>query len=154
MTDAEKNACAPWVAMYGLNYEYGLCQCGCGKPTSIATHSDSKSGTAKGYLCRFVYGHYMRARCTEVAWVARYGLRYPFGDCQCGCGGKAPIANHNDKRDGIVRGHRLGLFVDIKANITRRLSFRPGLRNSACEPPTVIASADAVARRASRLAMI
>ena len=42
---------------------------------------------------------------TEYApWVSEHGLRYPYGECQCGCGDKTNLAKHTDTRDGILSG--------------------------------------------------
>jgi hypothetical protein len=48
---------APWVAEYGLCAPYGKCQCGCGKPTSIAKRNHSVRGWKKGHPVRFIAGH-------------------------------------------------------------------------------------------------
>lgn len=37
-------------------------------------------------------------------WVATFGLVEPYGRCQCGCGGDAPIATLTDRRRGTVKG--------------------------------------------------
>jgi hypothetical protein len=37
-----------------------LCECGCGKPTRIATQNQPKSGTKKGEPARFLAGHHGR----------------------------------------------------------------------------------------------
>lgn len=52
-----KNEYAPWVAKYGLQYEYGLCQCGCGEKTAIARWTKSTKGIAKGKPYRYINGH-------------------------------------------------------------------------------------------------
>lgn len=38
-------------------------------------------------------------------WVARYGLLFPYGECQCGCGQKSPISSRNRAREGYTKGH-------------------------------------------------
>lgn len=37
-------------------------------------------------------------------WVAKHGLLYPYGECQCGCGQKAPRATHTDTQAGRKKG--------------------------------------------------
>lgn len=37
-------------------------------------------------------------------WVERFGLKYPYGKCQCGCGMDAPISTETRKRGGVKRG--------------------------------------------------
>lgn len=39
---------------------YGLCQCGCGQPTKIATVNDARRGLRKGQPKKYVYGHNSR----------------------------------------------------------------------------------------------
>lgn len=42
---------------------------------------------------------------TEYApWVAKHGLRYPYGLCQCGCGQRVNIARSTDLRFGYYKG--------------------------------------------------
>lgn len=36
---------------------YGLCRCGCGGKTNIATHTDARNGAVKGRPRRFMKGH-------------------------------------------------------------------------------------------------
>ena len=36
-------------------------------------------------------------------WVTKHGLRYPYGQCQCGCGQKVEIAKQN--REFLRKGH-------------------------------------------------
>jgi hypothetical protein len=38
-------------------------------------------------------------------WVAIYGLRAPYGECQCGCGRAAPVAVQSTTRSGMLRAH-------------------------------------------------
>lgn len=37
-------------------------------------------------------------------WVAKYGLRAPYGKCQCCCGADAPIATFTSRKWGVVEG--------------------------------------------------
>lgn len=42
---------------------------------------------------------------TEYAsWVAMFGLRAPYGECQCGCGELASLAKLTNKKDGHAAG--------------------------------------------------
>ncbi len=34
-----------------------LCECGCGKPAPIATHTQASAGRVKGQPCHFIHGH-------------------------------------------------------------------------------------------------
>lgn len=38
----------------------GLCQCGCGQETSLATQTDKSRGNVKGQPVRFIVGHHSR----------------------------------------------------------------------------------------------
>lgn len=38
-------------------------------------------------------------------WVAKYGLRYPYGECQCGCQEKTSISAKGRSRDYTKKGH-------------------------------------------------
>lgn len=45
-----------------LNSTIGLCQCGCGQQASLATKTNSRSGSIKGQPVKYVVGHSMRGR--------------------------------------------------------------------------------------------
>jgi hypothetical protein len=79
----------------------GLCQCGCGAQTKLAPANDSRYGIKKGDPQKFLQGH-SRMRC----WVPAKPVpnKYPYGECQCGCGGKTKIAKNTDKGWGYVKG--------------------------------------------------
>lgn len=47
----------------------GLCQCGCGKTTTIAAQTDRKLGHIKGQPKRFVQGHRRTAPLNERFWL-------------------------------------------------------------------------------------
>lgn len=38
-------------------------------------------------------------------WVVKYGLTSPYGECQCGCGRSAPIANRSRSSTGLIANH-------------------------------------------------
>jgi hypothetical protein len=40
-----------------------------------------------------------------AAWVSIYGLRAPYGECQCGCGRVAPLSKKNLAACGWKKGH-------------------------------------------------
>lgn len=50
---------------------YGLCQCGCGQPTSIPAKSSRKQGRVKGVPMRYVVGHANRGKALRTGpdWV-------------------------------------------------------------------------------------
>jgi hypothetical protein len=48
----------------------GLCHCGCGRKTNLATRTDSARGYVKGQPVRFISGHGHRARPLESSYRA------------------------------------------------------------------------------------
>lgn len=43
--------------------------------------------------------------CAEYApWVAIHGLLHAYGECQCGCGRKVPLAKYRNQKLGLSRG--------------------------------------------------
>lgn len=97
---------APWVAKHGLRYPYGDCQCGCGQKAPIAKRNDLRDGILKGMPGRYLHGHRARINADALIpdWVDKFGLTAPYGECQCGCGGKTAIATHNDVAQGRIAG--------------------------------------------------
>jgi predicted DNA-binding protein (UPF0251 family) len=84
---------------------HGFCQCGCGQKTKIAVQTCSEYGWIKGEPLRYINGHNSRKYDLEIPpWVDRRGLKYPFGECQCGCGEKAPIAIKTNFKAGAIKG--------------------------------------------------
>jgi hypothetical protein len=37
-------------------------------------------------------------------WVATYGLRAPYGECQCGCGNRTPLGKATNYARGLIKG--------------------------------------------------
>lgn len=46
----------------------GICECGCGQPTRIATKTDRPSGRIKGRPMRFLFGHNLARPLSERLW--------------------------------------------------------------------------------------
>lgn len=95
---------------------FGYCHCGCGQKTNSAPHSNISRGWIKGQPIRYINGHGSRKYSRDVApWVARYGLVAPYGECQCGCGGKTMLSNANSLQYDLaireprrfIKGHRI-----------------------------------------------
>lgn len=94
---------------------YGYCHCGCGQKTKIAPQNLIRLGWIKGEPIRYITGHNKPSKrkpyvpwhlANDFApWVARHGLRVPYGKCQCGCGEDAPIAKQNEGKLGLLKGH-------------------------------------------------
>ena len=119
---------APWVAEYGLCAPYGECQCGCGEKTSIAARNRYERGQAKGEPIRFIEWHGIGKEPDPIPvyeegeyapWVEQHGLQYPYGKCQCGCGGDAPIAKRNQHQRGYVKGQPIQ-FIHAHHTCLRR----------------------------------
>lgn len=75
----------------------GLCQCGCGRTTTVASRTYSKRGWFKGKHHRFIRGH--NGRITVDPDVVGY--------CGCGCGLQTNLAPFTDARVGWVKGQPL-----------------------------------------------
>lgn len=72
----------------------GLCMCGCGAKTAIATRNRADRGWVEGTPKRFLPTH--RIIPTEPL--------NPSGLCMCGCGKPAPISTKSDMKQGYIRG--------------------------------------------------
>jgi hypothetical protein len=59
----------------------GLCECGCGQPTSLAPQNHARLGYVKGEPKRFVTGHHIRtAKTLEQAFQQHFVIGAP-GEC-------------------------------------------------------------------------
>lgn len=94
----------------------GLCLCGCGVPTSVATQGSRRTGNVMGTPLKFLKGHSYRSP------LHRAGPN-PEGFCLCGCGNKTPISKLTVLSKGLVAGMH-ARFVQGHAN-------RKGAKNSA-----------------------
>ena len=93
---------------------FGLCHCGCGNKTKIASVNEYRSKQRKGLPYCFISGHNNRRKHGPdgcVCGLLDCGI--PFGECHCGCGGKTNIAVSTDREAGrfiglpfkFIRGH-------------------------------------------------
>lgn len=82
----------------------GVCQCGCGEKTGIASRTDPRGDAITGQYVRFRQGH------------GRYGIGSrslhkhgpnPDGWCMCGCGKRTGIATSTDLKDNTVKGQNV-----------------------------------------------
>lgn len=77
----------------------GLCQCGCGRPTPLATHTSRSRGLVKGKPTAYFPGHSSRWKDHDSGKGPN-----PSGLCMCGCGKPAPIATKTNRQFGHVKG--------------------------------------------------
>lgn len=83
----------------------GLCQCGCGRATEIATYTSRTIGVVKGQPRRFCRGHRKGGRPRSdraTSLPAETGI--PLGTCQCGCGRETKPAPVTSAAKGWVKG--------------------------------------------------
>lgn len=79
----------------------GICFCGCGGNTPLASQTKPASQLVKGLPIRYIHGHFSRMPRKQAADPNPSGL------CGCGCGEKTPIAQRTVLRENKVRGfHR------------------------------------------------
>ena len=94
------NACV--CGNQGCQISYGLCHCGCGGQTKIATQNISKRGRYVGKPNRFIRGHrtagWPRKVLPKSLCICRdETCTTPYGYCHCGCGQKTSIATITDR---------------------------------------------------------
>ena len=79
----------------------GLCECGCGRQTSLAPQTIIGKGDYKGYPLRFCVGHFARGLVADIPndVLARDGF------CECGCGQPTAIATRTARAAGVYAGY-------------------------------------------------
>jgi hypothetical protein len=117
----------------------GLCQCGCGKPTPVATENHKQNGWIKGQPHRFIYGHNGKGksnprwkdltgrkfgRLTVLSFVTFDAAHHSLWLCECSCGtckviAKASLVRGLTKSCGCL--HRETSIANGKANATHGL---------------------------------
>lgn len=81
---------------------YGLCWCGCGEPTPIATYTNRAKGYARGRPTAFARGHATRLK--RKLEAEQLPEPNPSGLCMCGCGEPTPLARQTSRSQDWVRG--------------------------------------------------
>lgn len=76
----------------------GLCRCGCGARTNLASETNKKRGQAKGEPLDYLRGHGTRKRPPD--WPADK----PLPRCACGCGQCVTLAKATEPGRGAVTG--------------------------------------------------
>ena len=72
----------------------GLCQCGCGQPTRLASQTDRRLGWVKGQPLKYALGHNSKS-----------GQPSTQAFCACGCGAPLPVAKYRSHQSRVLRGH-------------------------------------------------
>jgi hypothetical protein len=80
--------------------ESGLCLCGCGEKTPIATYSFPSKGIIKGKPVNYIRGHHRRSHARTLEYPP---LNYS-GLCLCGCGERTKIATYTMLSVAIKKG--------------------------------------------------
>jgi 5-methylcytosine-specific restriction endonuclease McrA len=87
---------------------YGICWCGCGEQTELATKSNKRVLQFPGEPKRYVGYHASRGGC----WLSPEEYRRqweqdtdtPYGYCWCGCGNRTTLAAQGNSKAGYVAG--------------------------------------------------
>lgn len=82
--------------------EIKKCECGCGKPTKIITHTSKKKGRIRGEYNRFICSHNLHPQ-KEKERIKRRSMKKRLCECKCG-----KIINTYDKwgiKKKYARGH-------------------------------------------------
>jgi hypothetical protein len=79
----------------------GLCQCGCGEKTAIASRSDARQRLVKGQPKRFVSGHQNIGRKSPKRIDLHPNTTV---HCACGCGQLTKVALRTNSSIGDTKG--------------------------------------------------
>lgn len=90
-----------------MNTTQGLCECGCGRSTNIATQNCTQSGAVKGKPQRFIKGH------QRVKAVKKYEPKL----CECGCGEKTNLATVTQR--GYTKGQPVRFISGHSSRVNR-----------------------------------
>lgn len=91
------------------NTTNGLCECGCGNLTSIASKTQRNLGHVKGEHLRFYRNHGTRKFDYNNSQL--YIPNTQQGYCHCGCGQLTPIAKKTRPHLGIMKGQHVRYLV-------------------------------------------
>lgn len=102
----------------------GLCYCGCGGKTNMATISRYKDGIVTGYPLKYIRGHAQRGKPRsletkkKISRMLNKSNRNQYkslndnslvtnidGLCFCGCGEKTKVATYTDVDAGVIAGY-------------------------------------------------
>lgn len=100
---------------------FGYCHCGCEKKTAVASKTQTDFNKVKGMPQKFIKGH---SRKPKREYLNPEGLcicgdnecEIPYGQCHCGCGGKAGVAKRTDAYYGNFEGEPIKYIVGHHSN--------------------------------------
>lgn len=112
----------------------GFCRCGCGGRTATASRTVTAYGwfkdRPKPYLPHHSQGVSEQRRQEYRENWKRDRPDIPYGECQCGCGGKTGLADCTDPSSGTVKGSRSVTYASITkrstADRSTKWTNRPG----------------------------
>lgn len=102
----------------------GLCLCGCGQPTKLATITNARRGNIKGQPVRYIVGHFHTPPRSTVAYLGGVKL------CECGCGLPTPLAVRNRKSKGYLTGHPMRFVQGHSAKAPHYWSLLDAIRRN------------------------
>lgn len=86
----------------------GICQCGCGQRTRVATHTSRQSGQMKGVPLRYIHGHNIDRPMEDAEYEKLWETApVPHGYCWCGCGQATNLARYSSRKMGWKKGRPL-----------------------------------------------
>jgi hypothetical protein len=68
-----------------------------------------------------------------AGWVEKYGLLCPYGKCQCGCGGDAPVAKLTNMRFGHIKGEPVRYICHHQFQSVRRDNVAIPIEQQCCK---------------------
>ena len=114
------------------NVPHGLCRCGCGQETTIATSTSSKAGRVKGQPCLYIRGHNSREQKRKpLVWAVASNGCWVWGGPMKANGYGAARSPRRRTMDGA---HRV-VFELYRGEIPVGLDLDHLCRNRACVNP-------------------
>lgn len=114
--------------MADLVFGYGLCECGCGQKTTIASRTDKSRGAVKGEPRRFVRSHGMKNRPVGAETMAQRGMVSTKCAPGCKCG-RHNKETHRRRQTG--RRPSASTRAKMSASQKRYVKNNPGVRTAA-----------------------
>ena len=110
----------------------GLCMCGCGRKTRIASTTVAKYQTVKGHPVRFVHGHFTRKPDNFLYAIVDAGYQTP---CWNFLGSKNKAGYGELRRDGVRLGAHRYMFQKSAGAIPDDYFLDHLCRNTSCVNP-------------------